>query len=304
MSAQRDIRNDAFRFPAVSRAGLDRRAGQVDALYLFLCVVTGARLAADLPRHLLLRDQVPPPSRQRAGAGAGAAGRSSRAAWIVIPLHHLHRHLRLGRVALLPHAARAPTTPSRSTPPASSGCGSSSIPPASARSTRCTSRSAAPVKITMASEDVIHSLWFPAFRVKADVLPNRYRTLWFQATKTGRFHIFCAEYCGTLALRDDRLGRGDGADRLPALAGRRHRRLAGVAGREALPEIRLQHLPHWTTPPAAGRCWPARTARRVTLADGSDRRRRRQLHPRVDPQSAGEDRRRLPARSCRRSRGR
>ncbi|HEX7152645.1 MAG TPA: cytochrome c oxidase subunit II [Thermoanaerobaculia bacterium] len=54
------------------------------------------------------------------------------------------------------------------------------------------------VKITMASEDVIHSLWFPAFRVKADVLPSRYRTLWFTATKTGRFHLFCAEYCGTL----------------------------------------------------------------------------------------------------------
>jgi cytochrome c oxidase subunit 2 len=55
-----------------------------------------------------------------------------------------------------------------------------------------------PIRITMASEDVIHSLYFPAFRTKADVLPNRYRTLWFQATKTGRFHIFCAEYCGTL----------------------------------------------------------------------------------------------------------
>jgi cytochrome c oxidase subunit 2 len=54
-----------------------------------------------------------------------------------------------------------------------------------------------PVKITMASEDVIHSLWFPDFRVKMDVLPNRYRTMWFEATRTGRFHIFCAEYCGT-----------------------------------------------------------------------------------------------------------
>ncbi|MBK5258606.1 MAG: cytochrome c oxidase subunit II [Thermoanaerobaculia bacterium] len=54
-----------------------------------------------------------------------------------------------------------------------------------------------PIRITMASEDVIHSLWFPVFRVKADVLPNRYRTMWFEATKTGRFHIFCAEYCGT-----------------------------------------------------------------------------------------------------------
>src|SRR5919112_1812751 len=55
-----------------------------------------------------------------------------------------------------------------------------------------------PVKITMASEDVIHSLWFPSFRVKLDVLPNRFRTMWFEATKTGTFHIFCAEYCGTL----------------------------------------------------------------------------------------------------------
>ncbi|HUP50520.1 MAG TPA: cytochrome c oxidase subunit II [Thermoanaerobaculia bacterium] len=54
-----------------------------------------------------------------------------------------------------------------------------------------------PVKITMASEDVIHSLWFPSFRVKRDVLPSRYVTMWFQATRTGRFHIFCAEYCGT-----------------------------------------------------------------------------------------------------------
>ena len=55
-----------------------------------------------------------------------------------------------------------------------------------------------PIRITMASEDVIHSLWFPSFRVKADVLPSRYRVMWFNARKTGRFHIFCAEYCGTL----------------------------------------------------------------------------------------------------------
>ena len=55
-----------------------------------------------------------------------------------------------------------------------------------------------PIKVTMASEDVIHSLWFPDFRVKADVLPNRFRTMWFTPTKVGRYHIFCAEYCGTL----------------------------------------------------------------------------------------------------------
>ena len=53
------------------------------------------------------------------------------------------------------------------------------------------------VKLTMASEDTIHDLFIPAFRIKKDVVPGRYSTLWFEATKTGRYHIFCAEYCGT-----------------------------------------------------------------------------------------------------------
>ena len=54
-----------------------------------------------------------------------------------------------------------------------------------------------PVKLIMGSEDVIHSFYIPAFRVKADVIPGRYNTMWFQATKPGRYHLFCAEYCGT-----------------------------------------------------------------------------------------------------------
>ena len=53
-----------------------------------------------------------------------------------------------------------------------------------------------PVKLTMTSEDVIHSFFVPAFRVKQDVLPGRYTSLWFEATKVGRFKLFCAEYCG------------------------------------------------------------------------------------------------------------
>jgi cytochrome c oxidase subunit 2 len=53
------------------------------------------------------------------------------------------------------------------------------------------------VKLTMTSEDVIHSFYVPAFRVKNDVLPGRYTTLWFEATKVGEYHLFCAEYCGT-----------------------------------------------------------------------------------------------------------
>lgn len=53
------------------------------------------------------------------------------------------------------------------------------------------------VKLIMTSEDVIHDVFVPAFRVKADVLPGRYTHLWFQATKPGRYRLFCAEYCGT-----------------------------------------------------------------------------------------------------------
>jgi cytochrome c oxidase subunit 2 len=53
------------------------------------------------------------------------------------------------------------------------------------------------VKLTMTSEDVIHSYFIPAFRTKADVVPGRYTTLWFEPTKPGTYHLFCAEYCGT-----------------------------------------------------------------------------------------------------------
>jgi cytochrome c oxidase subunit 2 len=53
------------------------------------------------------------------------------------------------------------------------------------------------VKLTMTTEDVIHSFYIPAFRVKMDVVPGRYTTMWFQPTKPGKYHLFCAEYCGT-----------------------------------------------------------------------------------------------------------
>ena len=53
-----------------------------------------------------------------------------------------------------------------------------------------------PVKLTMISQDVIHSFYIPAFRLKQDVLPGRYTSMWFEATKPGDYHLFCAEYCG------------------------------------------------------------------------------------------------------------
>lgn len=54
-----------------------------------------------------------------------------------------------------------------------------------------------PVRVILASEDVIHSFYIPAFRLKHDVVPGAYYTYWFEPTQAGRYHIFCAEYCGT-----------------------------------------------------------------------------------------------------------
>lgn len=54
-----------------------------------------------------------------------------------------------------------------------------------------------PVQLLLTSEDVIHSFFVPAFRVHMDVLPNRYTSVWFQATKLGTYHLFCSQYCGT-----------------------------------------------------------------------------------------------------------
>jgi cytochrome c oxidase subunit 2 len=53
------------------------------------------------------------------------------------------------------------------------------------------------VKMILTSQDVIHSFYVPAFRIKQDVLPGRYTTAWFRPIKAGTYHLFCAEYCGT-----------------------------------------------------------------------------------------------------------
>lgn len=62
-----------------------------------------------------------------------------------------------------------------------------------------------PIKLIMTSKDVIHSFFVPSFRIKQDVVPGRYTTLWFEAEKLGDFHIFCTEYCG--AAHSSMLGK-------------------------------------------------------------------------------------------------
>lgn len=90
-----------------------------------------------------------------------------------------------------------------------------------------------PVRLTMISQDVIHSFYVPAFRIKRDVLPGRYNSIWFQATRPGVYHLFCAEYCGTehsgmrgrivvMTPRDyENWLRGPGATEAPEVAGAR-----------------------------------------------------------------------------------
>ncbi|GAC1401159.1 MAG: cytochrome c oxidase subunit II [Pyrinomonadaceae bacterium] len=97
------------------------------------------------------------------------------------------------------------------------------------------------VKLIMTTEDVIHCFYIPDFRVKADVIPGRYTTLWFEATKIGRYHLFCSEYCGTnhslmggwvevMTPEDyERWLSGQGGDLTPAQAGKKLSETLGCA---------------------------------------------------------------------------
>ena len=157
----------------------------------------------------------------------------------------------------------------------------------------------------MTSQDVIHSLFLPALRIKQDVLPGRYTYLWFTADKTGTYHLLCAEYCGTGHSRMTgrivvmkpaglcALGRSAAADRRGlAREGEALFRSLGCSGCHA----------------TAIRGPRARPARRVRPPGASVRRRhgdrRRGLSARLDPAAGARRRRRLHSRSCRASRAR
>ena len=100
-----------------------------------------------------------------------------------------------------------------------------------------------PVKLTLTSEDVIHDFFVPAFRTKIDVIPGRYVHTWFQPTKTGRFHLFCSQYCGT--SHSNMVGtvvvmeREEYADWLNSHA----EGSTGAARPQAVPQIAVRHLP-------------------------------------------------------------
>jgi cytochrome c oxidase subunit 2 len=115
------------------------------------------------------------------------------------------------------------------------------------------------IKLTMISEDVIHSMFIPAFRVKRDVLPGSYATCWFQATKTGEFHLFCAEYCGTNHSRmTGSVIVMEQADYQAWLGGGRANEHPAEAGKRLFNELRCAacHMPNVTSEAATIRCPP------------------------------------------------
>jgi cytochrome c oxidase subunit 2 len=171
-------------------------ARQTDALYIFLCVVTGAVsvlifttifvlavIYRRRPDNELAEEQEPP--------------KSLELAWTIIPFFFFMATFVWG-AWLYFNLARVPDNALDVYATGKQWMWKFQHPGGQLEINNLHVPVGRPIRITMASEDVIHSLFFPYFRTKADVLPNRYRVMWFQARKTGRFHIFCAEYCGTL----------------------------------------------------------------------------------------------------------
>ena len=145
-----------------------------------------------------------------------------------------------------------------------------------------------PVQLTMTSEDVIHAFSIPAFRTKKDVVPGRYNTIWFEATKTGEYHLFCAEYCGT--QHSTMIGTVyvmEPEDYQDWLGGGVSGETMAEAGRAPLPAAGMRHLPQGRVGgPRSHPRGPLRRAGRARF--GRDGRRRRELPARIDPRAGDE----------------
>jgi cytochrome c oxidase subunit 2 len=128
------------------------------------------------------------------------------------------------------------------------------------------------VRLTMTSEDVIHSFYVPAFRVKKDVLPGRYTSEWFEPTKPGKYHLFCAEYCGT--KHSEMIGwvyAMEPQDYEQWLSGAPAGETAEEAGRKLFESLRCDtcHKEANDSPGARGPALAGLLGRRVELKDGN-----------------------------------
>ena len=144
------------------------------------------------------------------------------------------------------------------------------------------------VKLIMTAEDTIHDFFVPAFRIKADVLPGKYTTQWFEATKPGTYHLFCAEYCGmnhsgmigsVIVMQPtefDSWLSGNAGQQSPAVAGSSFTN-PSVVFRVMARMAKVAEERRWLD------CLAASVSNKRTNADGG-----RRLYSRVDRESAGK----------------
>ena len=152
-----------------------------------------------------------------------------------------------------------------------------------------------PVKLIMTSEDVIHDVFVPAFRIKADVMPGRYTHLWFQPTKPGRYHLFCAEYCGT--QHSGMIGQVvvmEPSEYQTWLSGGAPEGSLASAGAKLFQDLACNTC-HRPDAQGRGPVLEGLFGKTVTAAERRDGDRRRGVRPRIDSQSGGEDRGGIPA---------
>jgi cytochrome c oxidase subunit II len=169
-------------------------AGQVDYLYLFLVLITTffSLLIALLILYFAIRYKRTP------GRAAEQIHGSTllEIVWTVIPLG-ISMVIFLWGAGLYFHLQRPPANPLEVYGVAKQWMWKFEYPAGQREINSLHVPTGQPVKVTLISQDVIHSFFVPAFRVKTDVLPNRYMQSWFEATEPGTYHLFCSQYCGT-----------------------------------------------------------------------------------------------------------
>ena len=186
-------------------------ARQVDMLFFFLLTVCGAvtLLVAMLLVFFAVR------FRRRPGeVGNPPETHSSEPLewfWTLTPLVILRRHVRLGRQGLLQRLSAARRRRDDLRRRQAVDVEVSASRGATRRSTRCTCRSGGPIRLLMTSEDVIHSLFIPDFRIHMDLLPERYTSVWFQADAGGKVPAVLLAVLRHEPRGHDRRGDRDGA---------------------------------------------------------------------------------------------
>jgi cytochrome c oxidase subunit II len=152
-----------------------------------------------------------------------------------------------------------------------------------------------PVKIILSSQDILHSFYIPEFRVKQDVVPGAYTTLWFEATDAGETTLLCTEYCGvghSNMLAKVKILEASDFDKW--LEGNDDPSAARRARQAAVRLAVVQHLPLAGRHPHPGPQLQGPLRPRRGARGRLEGRRGRELHPRQHPQPAGAARQRIP----------